>query len=225
MAYNEGIRTIIATPHYGMEYKYTKDECERNVVKLNNIINNDARLKGMKVRLGNELLYHVDISQDLKQGLANTLAGTNYVLVEFFTDAPFSALEAAVREMQMAGYKPIFAHAERYICLIDDIGKLDWLRSMGVMLQVNSVELSEMPKKEWTKKKGLFKRGKFDPEDFLKQIAWQYVLSGKIDLIASDMHGPEWRPPVMKKAFENIRAAGGDELADKLIENAENILK
>ena len=221
-AYNEGIRTMIATPHYGMEYQYTQKECEKDIVKLNNVINNDARLKGMKVLLGNELLYHVDISRDIKQGLANTLAGTNYVLVEFFTDAPLSSLEACAREMNMAGYRPIFAHVERYFCLYDDIGKLEWLKGLGALLQVNSLELIELPQKE---SKGLFKRKNFDPDEERSRIAWQYVLSGLVDFIASDTHSNKWRPPIMKTAFDNIRQVGGDELADMLIQNAENILK
>ena len=225
VAFNEGICTIIATPHYGME-QYSPDtrECERLVQSLNERISNTEELKGMKVLLGNELLYRADISNDIKQGKVNTLAGTNYVLTEFYVDAPFSTLEACAKEMKLAGYKPIFAHVERYFCLMDDISKLDRLKELDALLQVNSFELKEPPQNEHTRI-GLFKRLRVDLEERRRKLAWNYVLSGKIDLIASDAHGTDWRPPIMKTSLENIRAVGGNELADKLIENAENILK
>ena len=226
MAYNEGIRTIIATPHYGMEqYNTNPVVCESIVEKLNKNIISDNALDGMKVLLGNELLYHADIFQDIEKGLASTLADTDYVLVEFLIDAPFSTLEACAKDMKIAGYKPIYAHIERYFCLMDDISKLDILKNLGVMLQVNSIELEELPNLEEKKRFTLFRRNQFDPDEFRKKIAWQFVLSGMVDLIASDAHNTDWRKPVMKTAFDNIRTVAGDELADTLIKNANNILK
>lgn len=225
MAYNEGIRTIIATPHYGMEQYNTNPVVSESIVeKLNKSISLNPSLQGMEVLLGNELLYHSDIYLDVKNGLASTLNDTDYVLVEFFVDAPFSTLEACAKEMMLAGYKTIFAHVERYFCLMDDLTKLDKLKELGVMLQVNSVELEELPKEEEKKKRTLFRREQFDPDEERKKTAWEYVLSGKIDFIASDAHNTEWRKPVMKTALDNIRAAGGDELADTLIENAKKIV-
>lgn len=226
MAYNEGIRTIIATPHYGMEqYTLNPVVCESIVEKLNKNIISDNALDGMKILLGNELLYHSDIFEDIKKGLAVTLADTNYVLVEFLIDAPFSTLEACAKEMKIAGYKPIYAHIERYFCLMEDISRLDILKSLGVMLQVNSIELEELPNLEEKRKFTLFRRNQFDPDEERKRIAWEFVLSGRVDLIASDAHNTDWRKPVMKTAFDNIRTVAGDVLADMLIKNANNILK
>lgn len=228
MAYDEGIRTIIATPHYGMEQFSSKPEKCANLINILNYgISIDKTLSGMKVLLGNELLYRADISQEIKNGLANTIAGTEYVLIEFYVDAAFSTLEACAKEMKMAGYKPIFAHIERYFCLMDDMSKLDKLKELDVLLQVNSMELAEPLKKEEQQKnkKSLFRREQFDFSEERKKLAWKYIFSGKVDFIASDMHNTEWRRPVMKTALENIREAGGSEIVDKIIENTEKILE
>ena len=68
--------------------------------------------------------------------------GDNHVLFELpFMQEPRN-LQEIVFNLQMAGYKPILAHPERYTFWYDEFEKYDELKSRGVMLQMNLLSLT-----------------------------------------------------------------------------------
>lgn len=248
-AYREGVRTIVATPHFGIcNPKYKSLEGEKMVNLINRYLAKWEQsgyprgidpMPGLKVVLGNELLYTPDITEDLKSGAARTLGDTNYVLVEFYPNSPFATLVAAAREMTEAGYKPIFAHIERYSALAGEPEKVDYLRDMGVLMQVNASSFLEHADGN-QRRLPFFKTRATRAYTTSRKVgshvtstypmahciaAWELLENNQVDLIASDAHGSKHRVPVMQEAIDAIREAGGDAIADKLIENANKIFE
>ena len=82
IAFEEGIRIIVATPHF----EAGKDNIA--VESLREIFEQVVRVaenvsKEFQIILGNELFYTPNLIDDLKAGAALTIDGTRYILVEF----------------------------------------------------------------------------------------------------------------------------------------------
>ena len=69
--------------------------------------------------------------EDLKKGLRPTMAGTEYVLVEFSGRHNYQIIRNQVYALLAAGYRPIIAHAERYPCLTKTPALVQELVHMG----------------------------------------------------------------------------------------------
>ncbi len=221
LAYQEGIRTVYMTPHCGRCNPNFDVEESKAVMELV-----EGTLKkmhpDMSLIFGNEVLYYSDMVTDIKEGTISTLGKSNCVLIEFATNIDFSSMQAAVRELKAARYVPIIAHVERYNCLQNDIEKLDVLHGEGAYFQVNADMLLEPPVEETSN--GVIGIFKFPPImstiQLYKNYAWMFVRSGKIDFIASDAHGSEYRKPVMKTALQMVYKYAAPETALKLIDKA-----
>lgn len=204
-ANQEGISVIIATPHYGRRnprYDPGKAEQVFDAVK----IRIQQAYPHMKLYMGNELYYSSGILEDVKAGRAKTIGGTDYVLVEFSTDAEYEFLAGAVRSCVREGYRPILAHVERYSCLYKDTGRIDALIEQGAYVQVNA--------------RGFLPGSRSD-----KRRAWcrTLLMEGLIHFVASDCHNTGSRKPVLHSAVEEIVKIAGIDEAKRII-NA-NIIK
>ena len=180
-AWNQGIRYMIATPHFSRRIDVEKlKELKHRTAEL-------ARREGfeLEVGLGQELRYFEELPAYLDQGKALTLAGSRYVLVEFKPSDGYQTIRRAVRELVQAGFIPVLAHAERYLCL-RETGRTGELIQCGACLQVNAESLLG----------GLFDR----------TAAWcfQEIRKGRIHFAASDMHRPDMRPPRLEEAFRKL---------------------
>ena len=109
MAYEQGIRTIIATPHY-----HQGQDIER-LKETTGILRQEAQKLDPEygIFLGQELMDSEGILDELRKGRALTMAGSRYVLIEFLPNVSYSRLYQRLRQLQGAGYIPILAHAER----------------------------------------------------------------------------------------------------------------
>lgn len=201
----EGISVIIATPHYGRRNPgYDPGRAEQVFDAVKKCMRQEY--PHMKLYMGNELYYSFGILEDVKAGRAKTIGGTDYLLVEFSTDAEYEFLAEAVRSCVREGYRPILAHVERYGCLYKDIGRIDALIEQGAYMQVNA--------------RGFLSSGRSD-----KRRSWCRVLlmEGLVHFVASDCHNANSRKPVMHSAVEEIVKIAGIDEARRII-NA-NIIK
>ena len=76
------IKTMIVTPHYiPGEKNASSEDVNKKIALLNElIIENDLHIE---LILGNEVYYRSLVPALLNSGEINTLAGSNYVLIEF----------------------------------------------------------------------------------------------------------------------------------------------
>lgn len=135
-AYERGISFFAATPHYSMRYgEYEKEDVYENC----RVLQEKARTKisdQICIYPGQEILFTQDALEMLDQGKLLTLAGSHYLLVEFYTGAEYSVFKRAVRELTMRSFRPVIAHVERYEAL-DEESRVEELIDAGCLIQMN----------------------------------------------------------------------------------------
>ena len=206
MAYEEGIRDIILTPHYksAMEKETTQKRYAgyRRACLLAGKVS-----PRLKLYLGEELYYDSKMIQRLREGRALTLNGTQYVLVEFpfYVDYPY--IRQAVRDLWAAGYFPVLAHIERYEAL-KKMERVEELVELGAYIQVNAGSV--------TGKAGFW----------TKHYLLKLIRNNLVHLVGTDAHNVSSRPPQMAECAAYLKKKAGSGKALKLCSrNARKILK
>lgn len=177
-----GVTQIIATPHYLPWKKKAPSEQIRSLCAQTAQQFKKETGKNIDIYPGNEIYYHTELIDSLKDKKALTLADSRYVLIEFSTDESFQVICSAVHNLTMAGYIAVLAHVERYRH-IASLERMWELHQMGALLQMN-IEVLD--------------RGLFDGMGRLAKKALQHEM---IQFLASDMHNVTSRPPMRGKAL------------------------
>ena len=130
LEYRNQVQSVIVTPHYraGM-FETPQKEVERQFQRIDEMTRRSR--SGMRVYLGCEYHTNAHMVEDLKKGLRPTMAGTEYVLVEFSGRHNYQIIRNQVYALLAAGYRPIIAHAERYPCLTKTPALVQELVHMG----------------------------------------------------------------------------------------------
>lgn len=192
VAYKEGTRHVVLTPHYTRgKNKCTKEELQDIFEKLQEEVR--KRHDDMSLYLGNEVLYEEGIVEDLKEGKIATMNNTKYVLVEFNIRISYNELYQAIRKITNARFRPVIAHVERYRCLYKHIDRIDELVSLETVLQMNisSVYGGLLDEKaRWCK---------------------QLVREGYISFFGTDAHDLDSRAPYINDYVSWIKKKCGEE--------------
>lgn len=190
VAYEDGIREIIATPHFH-PYKGRKSpsEIREAVNQMNRMIEND--LPGMIIHPGNEVLYGQNAVEMLHNKEMLTLNDSKYVLVEFSPRETAGYIQNAVKNLIFGGYKPILAHIERYSDVSVNYENIRFLVDSGAYVQVNAANVSNGRVKKLLKNK-------------------------LVHFVGSDTHGIRKRSSHMKTAYSKISNKWGEDYADEL---------
>ena len=198
MAWEQGIQTIIATPHYYPGKTQISAEELRALIEE---VQREAKRIAPELQIlgGNEIYYTDSVVEELKEGKILTLADTSYVLTEFYPGVSFNECDRAVRRLVQAGYRPVIAHGERYACLRRK-GLLEELTDAGALIQLNFESLGG---------------SMFDPT-----LRWVkgHVKKGNIAFFGTDMHNIGNRSPkVLKKTLKVLRHMVGKEELEELL--------
>lgn len=205
-ALDEGIETIIATPHHrNRAFDNYKQEIVPDVTMLNELFEQEGIplnvLAGQEVRIYGELL------EDYDKGDIQTLADTRYVLVEFpFGDVPQYA-EQLLYDMQVAGFRPIIAHPERNRELIKNHERMYGFIRNGALAQLTAASLI----------------GEFGKE--IEDFSHQLLEANLVQFIASDAHNTDTRGFGLRKAYEVIQEQYGVEMYYMFLENSELLIE
>lgn len=186
IAVQEGITTMIATPHHMPGKGATSPErIAEMVAQLQ--IEADNRDMGIKILPGNELFYREELLDLLEQGAVMGMNGTHYVLVEFDVMAERPYIRNAMRNILGLGYTPILAHVERYPAMLDkNYETIRILRKLGVLIQVNAASIAGAVGKETQK--------------HMKQLLKQQL----VDLIGTDAHSDRNRSPRIQDCIKML---------------------
>lgn len=192
-AYNEGIRVMIATPHYGVvNYDYDGNKAQEALQALRQEVK--KIYPDMHLFMGNEIYYTQGIADDLLEGKAKSLAGTSYVLVEFNTAVELDVMKRAIDEFTLNGYRTILAHIERYKCLEDCREAVQELIDKGAYIQLNCRSIVG------GKKAGKGRKGGLSLENRSKWCR-KLLEGGLVHFIASDCHDNDRRRPMFRDAI------------------------
>jgi tyrosine-protein phosphatase YwqE len=136
-----GLRKIITTPHVMSEYyRNTPEIIHMGLEDLRKAV----KAEGISTEIEAAAEYYMDeiLLEKIKAGEELLTFGDNYILVETgFINKPQMLLET-IFQLEMAGYKPILAHPERYQYLIADKGLLEDLIDRKILFQVNLLSLT-----------------------------------------------------------------------------------
>lgn len=197
IAYANDTRRIIATPHYGT----SRAKASGSVIavryrELESWIKD--HYPDMGLYLGQELSYRHGLEEQLVRESAFTLAGSHYALVEFQPDDDYSRIRQGLQTVQMAGYWPILAHAERCNRLSGNVDYIEELVHMGIYIQVNA--------------KSITGENGWQCKSCTKKILKREL----VHFIASDGHDTKKRTPSVQKAVFYIAKHYGKQYALKL---------
>lgn len=208
-SYRQGVRKIIATPHYHPTlFPYDSQKIRQHFQLLQREIH--KILPDMSLYLGTEIYCSYNIENSLMERRFFTLHNTPYVLVEFSENISYKDMLKRLQLFATKSYIPIIAHIERYRYL--SIKEIQHLQDAGYYLQINAESVC---------------RCGFSWQKFLqKKRAITYLKAGVIHFIASDVHHTYTRKCFMKKAHQQLsRFLDSDTLEKLFYKHAENLLK
>lgn len=181
LAWGQGIKGVVATPHYSNDFT---NICVNKIRALCTEVQEKicVELKAeFHVWPGQEIMYSEDAVRLLDEGKLLTIADSGYVLVEFLPETVYSYIFRAVKELILAGYHPIIAHAERYQALRDQ-EKLQEIRAQGAYIQLNFRSAGGRWYNETTK--------------WCRKV----LREGSVDFLGTDMHNIKERGPETGRA-------------------------
>lgn len=206
-SYADGIRCICLTPHFhpGFFGHHQEHGAERFDALCREA---SERYPGLRVYLANELCYDHGCAGWLASGECRTIGGTRYVLVDFLEGDRRELILNGLHDLLNAGYHPVLAHAERYRKLRHDLSDIADLRQNGVVIQINAGSV--------------LGRGSFGERRRSRRL----LDRGWVDLISSDAHNVDTRPPGLSECHAYLTKKYGNHYADLLCgENAFRLLE
>ncbi|MGN0165973.1 MAG: CpsB/CapC family capsule biosynthesis tyrosine phosphatase [Lachnospiraceae bacterium] len=206
VAYEEGIRSIILTPHYGRKNNSAHEWIYDAFNKMK-VLAGECQ-PDISLYFGCELFYSSDILNEIDKGLVPSLAESRYMLVEFSPSASFIYIKNGVIELRQRGFIPIIAHAERCMCLIDSTQHVEELYDTGALIQINASTV--------TGENGII------PKKFFKKLMKIHC----VHFVGTDAHGDVYRAPRIRNAYTYIAKRYGIERAEELfVKNPQCIIK
>ena len=206
IAYEEGIRKIIATPH---NYASRKNVSAGTIRQTIARVEEEMERCGFYIKIypGNEIYYRSGVEELLEEKLICTLADSKYVLVEFDPMTEYSYLRDGILKLDSYGYVPILAHTERYECLFEKKERLQRVKDHGGYIQVNASS---------------FQGGMFD--EMAKRA--RYIMKNDLlDFVGTDAHSTGKRSPnIQDTASYLYRKLGKIRTEEILLKNPEKVL-
>jgi len=187
---DRGFQKIITTPHIIQDLYENRPETIFPVLET---IKKALAASGSSLQIHAAAEYFIDENfiQMLDQDQPLLTLKDNLVLVETgFMNEPANLREVFFK-MRLKGYKPVFAHPERYMYLQNRPEKLEEIFDSGVLLQINTMSLG----------------GYYGPPA-LKLAEWM-IEQGFVHFLGSDCHRVRHLEPLQKayksKAYKKLR--------------------
>lgn len=217
-AWLEGVRHIVATPHFTPACDHggaaadvngkrnSADVIRDKVAELNELA--AANKLEINIYPGSEVMLHPDTPDIYDTGCICTLNDTGYLLVEFPQyDIPKYA-DNVFYQLQLKNLTPVIAHPERCNRVIRDPGVLDRFIKRGMLAQVNAASLT----------------GGYGGR--VRRTALRLIREGVIQFVASDAHDISGRASELAGAKSVVAKKFGWDVAEKLFwSNAIALLK
>ena len=207
----QGVKAIIATPHRRKDMF----DIDMEIVQNNfNILKEEAakNFPDIDIYLGSEVYYKEGELENIENKKYPTLAGTDYLLIEYNYGISYRELERSLKGILLLGLTPIIAHIERYECLAEDPNRVANLLNLGCYTQVNAASVLK------TKMFG-------DKHKTYKKRAKYYLDNNFVNFIATDMHNMKNRKPHLLEAYNIIEKKYGEDVAyDLFIGNQKRLL-
>lgn len=206
MAWENGTRAVVLTPHYRGKYRNTPEQLEEVYAQLCQAAK--AAFPGLQLYLGQEIAYESEAPEKMTSGEILSLKHSRYVLLEFQPNAFRSYIMTGISETLRHGFIPIIAHIERCEAFRKNPALVDEALEMGALTQMNAGSI--------------LGRGGFRIKCFCHKL----LKEQKAHFVASDAHDTGNRPPLLRECFLQVHKKYGKEYARRLfLENGWEILQ
>jgi protein-tyrosine phosphatase len=205
MAADEGIETIVATPHV-LRGRWQNT----SRASLQSILDNLRGEVGAtpQILLGSEYFFGHDMDEMLRGESILPLAGGRYVLVEFASHAIPPLVSGPLYRAQLDGWTPLIAHPERNIVFQSNPELLASLIRIGVKTQVTTGSVT----------------GHFGPEAEAAAVDW--LRRGWVHVMATDAHNTSKRPPRFLASRRRVTDLVGERITQALfVDNPKSIVE
>lgn len=193
MLTEQGVDTVVATPHFYANDESVDSFLERRAVSVEKF---QAQLSDSlpEVLLGAEVSYYPGISK--MSGLKRlVIENTQLLLLEMPMSKWTEYTCSELTELSCSGeMQIILAHVERYLSY-QSADVLKCLFESNLLMQVNATFFTQLGS---------------------RRKALRMLENGKIQFIGSDTHNTTTRPPHIKKAFEIIQRKFGDDFIKQM---------
>lgn len=198
MQVDQGVKVVACTPHIlpGL-YHNTGLDIVARVCALNKELR-DAEIE-LQLVTGADNHVTPQFVQLLRQVHLLAIAQSRYVLVEPPHHVAPARLEDVFFEILASGYVPILTHPERLTWIEAKYDVVTKLANSGVWMQVTSGSLI----------------GRFGRR--AKYWADRMICEGRVQILASDAHDCERRPPDLERGKKAAQRLVGDEEAHLLV--------
>ena len=205
MEYEDGVRTIIVTPHFRRGMFETSRE---TISKQFFMLKKEASqlYPDMSIYQGCEFHANMDMVELLEEKKWGTMAGTEYVLTEFSEAHNLVYIRERCYALLCNGYTPIIAHAERYSALYKKYDEIEKLVDMGAMIQMNA--------------SSIIGADGFGMKGFCKNIMKKDLLH----FVGSDAHNLKDRKPCIGKCTAYMEKVMGKEYTEKILSDNPSLL-
>jgi protein-tyrosine phosphatase len=204
LAVDNGIHTVIATPHHAKRfYNNPSTVIRRNVENFNRQLM-DENIP-LRVLAGQEYALNDRFRDEYQAGRMQTLGESRYILVELPAASVPKSFGALVEHLFDYGLTPVVAHPERNLQFLQHPGQLyDWVLR-GVLLQITSPSVI-----------GMFGRRVQELSILMCRQQWAHLL-------ASDAHNTQKRPIRLRESYAHIHEEIGFTTAEALSTNASRL--
>ena len=194
----QGIRLVCATPHLrqGM-FNASDEEIKHQFQRARHFI----RTQKLPIYLCLSREYHCDdrFMTLLEQGRVLPMGKENTLLIEFSGRHSIDFICSRLQKVMQAGYRPLVAHAERYPAVRAGTAQAERLIKLGAMIQINAG--SVLGREGWRQ----------------KQFCWELMRRDMVHVVASDAHGPQYRPVELGACAHKIEQKMGQAYAQKVL--------
>jgi protein-tyrosine phosphatase len=206
VAVQQGIHTIVATPHHlNNRYENGKQSILAKVEELNRVLLEEKI--DLKVLPGQEVRIHGELVEGYNVGEILPVNHMQYVLVEFSSSHVPRYTETLFYDLQNKGLIPVIVHPERNQEIIENSEILYNLVQKGALSQVTASSVC----------------GDFGKK--IKNFSHQLIEANLTHFIASDAHDTFSRPFKMREAFDLIETKYGTDMVYLFEENAELLVE
>jgi len=188
----DGIDTVVATPHtLNGVYRNPSEAVRSGVDALQKAL--DAASIPIRLHVGGDVHLVPDMMRAIHTGEAVTIDDQRkYILLELPSQSLPPSLTEEIYRLRIGGVTPIITHPERNMALAQNSEILFDLIDMGALVQVTAMSLT----------------GGFG--EFVRGVSERFLEQRLIQVIATDAHSVEGRPPALSLAVE----AAADVLRD-----------
>ncbi|MFC3416397.1 tyrosine-protein phosphatase [Algoriphagus hitonicola] len=185
-----GLKKLITTPHIMSEYYRNNPE----IIGMGlEDLRKAVKKEGIDIEIDAAAEYYMDeiFLEKVKKGEKLLTFGEQHILVETgFINRPQMLLEIFFH-LEMAGYKPVFAHPERYQYLHADKALLQDLLDRNIILQINLLSLTGFYSKQ------------------VKDFAELLLEKGNVQFLGTDCHNERYLDMLellpKSKGYDRIR--------------------